>query len=865
MDVAGRLAESLMRAHTRFVWEGDPKPAFDGLLEDLLALTQSEYGFIGEVLTSDAGQQYLKNHAVTDIAWNEETRRMFDENAATGIEFHNLDTLFGAVIRTREPVIANDPANDPRRSGLPSDHPPLEAFLGIPLLSGRRMVGMVGIANRPGGYDTELIRGLAPFLSTCANLVHARRAELEQREANDLLTRRTRADKIANDVVERLIDADFHELDDVITGSLARISEHLGVDRAVYVEVVGDEGPANRTHAWGEPPLGGVGPDSYDLSEIPWLAEHLRARGLLLVPDFSALDTANAERSLFLDAGVRSAAFFGGRHQGDIRGAIVLQWQSRECNVHEADLEPFRAVANVATVALRRRESAETLRRSEERFRSMADSSPVMFWTLDGTDAFANRALKRFLGTDDVTTMTSQVIHPDDVDRVTATYLEAFTEQHEIEIEFRMRRGDGRWRDVMAVGTPHRSEDHAPFTYVASVIDVTERKRLEAERREALKLEAIGRLAGGIAHDFNNLLTVILIDAESAERALEVGVNPDEQIANIQRAALSSAELTQRLLAFGRRAPSSPRALDLNQGSRSAQALLQRLIGEDIRLELDLWAVPLFAVVDPGHLEQLLMNLVLNAQDAMPSGGALRIQTGIGQSGAGEEGVLLRVADSGVGMDEDTLERLFEPFFTTKDVGHGTGLGLATCYGIVHHAGGEISASSVVGSGTTFEIWLPRVSAPLHAAETACVDPAGSLRRGRVLLVEDTDVLRRVMERTLLALDHSVMSAANGEEARNLAQLHPVDLLVTDVMMPGMRGPEVAKVVRAIWPAVRVLYVSGYAESDLELRPETESFLAKPFSTRDLADRVRQLLESSAQYGVKPGVSIAGAPGATIG
>ncbi len=387
---------------------------------------------------------------------------------------------------------------------------------------------------------------------------------------------------------------------------------------------------------------------------------------------------------------------------------------------------------------------------------------------------------------------------------------------------------------------------------VWSFRDVTLRKRLEEELRQAQKLEAVGRLAGGIAHDFNNLLTTILGYSDLLLRGRPDDPELQEDVGEIRKASERAAALTRQLLAFSRKQVIEPRVLDLNALVVESSRMLRRLIGEDIELSTSLDPDLPSVRADPIQIEQVIVNLAVNARDAMPGGGRLSIQTTVrrveegrarpGDPAAGDC-VALVVSDTGSGMDAATQERIFEPFFTTKEKGKGTGLGLSTAYGIVKQSGGDIRVTSMPSSGSTFEILLPAVEdKPDDHAAKAPVGRVAAPRHATVLLAEDEDGLRALNGRVLEARGYRVLAASNAAEALLLAerQPEPPDLLVTDVVMPGASGRELARRLRDRHPGLKVLYVSGYAE-DARIEDDA-SFLQKPFTPEGLSERVAELL-----------------------
>jgi CheY-like chemotaxis protein len=370
-------------------------------------------------------------------------------------------------------------------------------------------------------------------------------------------------------------------------------------------------------------------------------------------------------------------------------------------------------------------------------------------------------------------------------------------------------------------------------------------------------LEAIGRLAGGVAHDFNNLLTVVSASSDMLLEELPPDDPRREEVEHIRTAAQRATVLTRQLLALGRRQMMQPRVLDLNAIVLGLERMLPRLIGEDISVVLRLGERVGAVRADPGQIEQVLVNVAINARDAMPSGGTLTIETAdtlLDASYAADHAgaapgahVMLAISDTGVGMDEETRAHIFEPFFTTKDASKGTGLGLSTVHGIVSQSGGSIAVESTPGRGTTFRIFLPRIDAPV--ATPTPERAAESVSGGEtVLLVEDEAAVRRAALRALQMQGFVVMAAEHGPAALAAARAHagPIHLLATDLVMPGMSGRELAAVLTAERPELRTLFMSGYtddAEILRDVRDNGAAFLAKPYSPSELGAKVREVLD----------------------
>jgi two-component system, cell cycle sensor histidine kinase and response regulator CckA len=393
---------------------------------------------------------------------------------------------------------------------------------------------------------------------------------------------------------------------------------------------------------------------------------------------------------------------------------------------------------------------------------------------------------------------------------------------------------------------------------ITALRDMTERRALEDQFRQAQKMEAVGRLAGGVAHDFNNLLTVIL----SYTDMLIEGVSPKdprtEDLSEIRKAAVAAASLTRQLLAFSRQQVIEPRLLNLNDVVASSEKMLRRLIGEDIEVQTTLSSVPLTVMIDPGQLEQVVMNLAVNARDAMPTGGKLTLETArvtVDAEYAHDHWPLtsgtfamLAMSDIGCGMDELTRSRIFEPFFTTKGAGEGTGLGLATVYGIVKQSNGHIWVYSEPGKGTSFKIYFPILDQPPEQYGTKPDSEATPSGTETILLAEDATAVRVAARQILERFGYTVLEAANGTDALSTAQNGvAIDLLLTDVVMPEMSGRELVERIAKLRPNTKVLFMSGYTDDAIVrhgvLRPGT-AYLQKPFSPDTLARKVREVLDS---------------------
>ena len=425
--------------------------------------------------------------------------------------------------------------------------------------------------------------------------------------------------------------------------------------------------------------------------------------------------------------------------------------------------------------------------------------------------------------------------------------------------EFLVQGKAGKAFPALLTTAPVRDETGRVLGFVRVSIDLTERRNLEEQFRQSQKMDAVGRLAGGIAHDFNNLLTVIRLNTEIIMEGFDPTDPRSEDVKQIRSAAERASALTRQLLAFSRKQILQPRVLDLNSVVSSVEPMLRRLIGEDITIASSC-AARGYIVADPGQLEQILVNLVVNARDAMPQGGTISIETGnveLDETYTSEHApvipgryVMLAVGDNGIGMNRDIREHAFDPFFTTKEAGKGTGLGLATVYGIVKQSGGYVWIYSEPGLGTTLKLYFPEVSSAtaFKAEEYKAVPKEGARGSETILLVEDEEAVRGLAARILQRQGYRVISAQHGREAMDIATKEEgrIDLVLTDIVMPGMNGRGLVERLAGIRPRIKSLYMSGYTDDDIVRRGFVEpskSFLQKPFTSEALLRTVRKVLD----------------------
>jgi len=525
----------------------------------------------------------------------------------------------------------------------------------------------------------------------------------------------------------------------------------------------------------------------------------------------------------------------------------------------------------LALIVLRERAGAElsrAVRDSELRFHAMFESAAIgiSICNLDGHMLEVNPAVSRMLGysREELVGMHARELHPGDFEQDEVLIAELMCGARDsFELDKRFRRKDGSYIwGHLAVSTV-RAADHEPKFLIAMLEDTTERRRVEEQLREAEKMEVIGRLAGGVAHDFNNLLTGILLYCDLLSSAMEPDSRLRQHVEEVRMAGEQGAALTQQLLAIARKQVPQPRPILVNEVVASTENLLRRLVGEQIQLVTVLGAGLGKVLADQAQLRQILLNLVLNARDAMPQGGRITVRTeaaafpgdsqcgdghqcGDGRprpsSGAQRRSVSLSVEDTGCGMDAATRARLFEPFFTTKEPGHGTGLGLATVRRIVEESRGLIRVQSEPGRGTRIEVFLPAIQAAYEATA-----PTLSLRAGEtILLVDDHAPARKSMQKILYHAGYRVLHAPSGKRALEIFADHSqdIDLLVADWMMPGLNGRDLAATLRRQNPGLKVLLISGYHDDQTKSATPSVKLIRKPFSGTALIARIREVLDS---------------------
>ncbi|MEO6119772.1 MAG: ATP-binding protein [Terriglobales bacterium] len=545
-------------------------------------------------------------------------------------------------------------------------------------------------------------------------------------------------------------------------------------------------------------------------------------------------------------------------------GVLAVQSYTEATRYNDQQVEILNFVSQHIANAILHKRNEEARRESDLRFRTMVQSAVYGIYRSSPDDHFieVNPALVTMLAYDSAEEVLALKISRDvyAASEERTALIHKYAHSGRVEgIEVKWKRKDGKYITVRLSGLAILDTEEQPRFFEMIAEDVTERRALEDQLRQSQKMEAIGRLAGGVAHDFNNLLTVIKGYSELMLDELKDADPMRAEVEEIKKAADRAATLTRQLLAFSRQQVLAPKVIDLNAVVSNMDKLLTRLLGEDIGLYTVLEASLGRVKADPGQIEQVVMNLVVNARDAMPRGGKLTVETSnadLDDSYAREHVgaragsyVMLAVSDNGTGMTPEVRQRIFEPFFTTKELGKGTGLGLSTVYGIVKQSEGYIWVYSEPGQGTSFKVYLPRVDSPVEVVTPRAGRKPTFTGSETVLLVEDEDGVRALVRQVLHKHGYTVLEARHGGEALLHCERHvgPIQLLLTDVVLEQMGGPELARRLSGIRPDMRVLYISGYTDDAIihhGVLTEGTAFLQKPFTTEALARKIRQVLDN---------------------
>ena len=803
VKAANARLRALINIGLEFASERDSNRRLQGLCESVRDLFGATYTTLGILDQSDRSVRALFTCG---------------DHAADWIEVGDSPPgILGTVIAERRTLLGENPGGHPAAVRLPSRHPEIHAFLAVPIASPANVYGWICLVGNEG----------MPFTSDDEQLVHALAGQVG------------RIYELEHEMLERQLaeSALRHERD--------RAQQYLDTAEVILLALDNDARVTlvNRyacsVLGWTADEL--VGRNWIDIGIPPRLREAIReqyrhpACGELFVGETPVLTKSGEERS--------------------------IEWRTTPLRDADGHISGW---FNSGTDLTERNQALEALRTAEERMRFALQSAGIGIWDLDyatGTQIWsetleAHYGLQpgTFGGTFDAFV---ERIHPDDRESVLETIGKVMKSGGDFSVQNRAIWPDGTVRWLSGAGRIQLGENGKPVRAVGITQDVTDRHTQEKKYQLANKMEAIGRLASGVAHDFNNLLTVILGFAELIASDAAIENQHGKDVSEIIKAARRASGLTKQLLAFSRQQVLHATPVDVNALITEMTGMLSRLIGEDIEVSLALAPNLELALADRGQLEQVMMNLVVNARDAMPGGGKVTIKTTdveLGDSSFHDEVmmdgryVMLAITDTGEGMTKETQQRLFEPFYTTKETGKGTGLGLSTTYGIVKQSKGYIWVYSELGRGTTFKVYLPRANGDATVQTTSLSAAAHEHGSETVLLVEDEDGVRQLSKRILVNAGYRVLEAANGDDAEALFLKHSdsIDLVLTDVIMPGCGGPELLSRLRVNAPETKSLYMSGYTDQsagnqvgfDREL-----PFVQKPFTAAELVRQVRDTLD----------------------
>jgi PAS domain S-box-containing protein len=747
-------------------------------------------------------------------------RRFFSCGADATARLKNGETLSGilaTVVAERRTVRGENPGGDLATLQFPWLEPEVQSFLASPIASPSHVYGWICLVRNDGTTFTDEDENLVMALAGQVGRIYALEHEILERKQAESALRHER------DLAQQYLD----------TAEIIL----LALDNEARVTLV------NR----------------YACSVFGWSADELLGRNWI--------DTAIPHR-------LREAMREEYRHPscGELfRGEVPALTKSGEERLFEWRTTPLRDAEghitgwfSSGTDLTERNQTLQALRTAEERMRFALQSANVGIWDMDYTTGALvwSETLEAHYGLEPGTfegTFESFIerVHPDDRESLYETLAIALKSGGDFSVQNRSIGPDGMVRWLNGAGRVQLGEHGQPVRAVGISLDVTERRTAEEKYQQAHKMEAIGRLASGVAHDFNNLLTVILGFAELLNGDVASANQHGKDVAEIIKAAQRASGLTKQLLAFSRQQVLHATALDVNGLITEMTGMLERLIGEHIDISLALAPNLHLALADRSQLEQVLMNLIVNARDAMPDGGSLTIETtnvDLESSSFHDEVmmqgryVMLAVTDTGSGMTKETQRRVFEPFFTTKETGKGTGLGLSTTYGIVKQSKGYIWVYSELGRGTTFKVYLPCAESddPSHDSSSLVATPHKNGSE-TVLLVEDEEGVRHLSKRILVSAGYKVLESANGDDAEKLFERNAgsIDLVVTDVIMPVCGGPELLSRLRVGRPDIKVLYMSGYTDQSAahQVGIDHDPYVQKPFTAAELIRHVREALD----------------------
>ncbi len=975
---SSQATESLHRrttAVTKSFLSGEPPlSVFNNMLDHLLEITGSEFGFIGDVLHDGDGAPYLKSRAISNIAWDQASKDVYRPE---GMEFRNLDSLFGHVLTRKEIVLTNDPRGDWRSAGTPHGHPPLESFLGVPLMHNDQLIGMIGLANRPGGFEESMVNFIDPLISACANvlwgmrlshnLVAARRRYQDVFDEAPLMYVITRVSSDESVIVQecnglfcQLLGYDRSEIigrpfAEFLTAESRQEFLDTGFATAtttglygVRRDLVAKDGSILHTELVAIPDKGDDGAVTGSRAMFIDLTKEVEARrkqerisaDLSQLIDFANAPILTIDKELLVTEWNHQAAKITGFSKAVMMGRNLLDigqtivGEEKVAALHKVllsaldgtetsefefslinrlgetvdlllNMAPRRdvegTISGVIIIGLDISEHTKTERARIEKdrlYRQLTEELPISIWeedwskikkAMDKLELHSEPDLVNYFSTHpELLSELNEMKKILQVNPYTYTLYELTEENGSPadpdEIDHRFEADGGRGLTMLYFENEDLSANYAVKSYKGNDLQIqtytlipedaredwsrvitidqdrTELEIKEQALRQAQKMEAVGQLTGGIAHDFNNLLSVISGNIHFVKEDIE-GISEEIEVLldNAASAAKDGAELTQRLLSFSRISSLHPETTNVSDIIRKFVRFLNRTLGENTELKINLPIDDLLISVDVSQLENSLLNLALNSRDAMPNGGTITISADrqlvsdvshLSFVGLPNEIVRISVTDSGEGIAEENIERVFDPFFTTKEPGKGSGLGLSMVYGFTKQSDGYCTIDHSSKEGTTVSMYFrEEVIGATCKNEADDTTPVFVLGSGVVLVVEDEPRVRRVALRNFRKLGFETLEAENADTAIAIIESgKDIDLVFSDVVMPGeMNGYSLADWLARNHKDVRVILTSGHTKSEnVSMSSDEHEFpvLQKPYSSEDLAERVSSAFEN---------------------
>jgi PAS domain S-box-containing protein len=825
LNRATRLLAKISSAQSAFIATGSVQATCDRMLDDLVAMTDSQFGFLDEVLTDSDGSLYKLSLSISDIAWDADSKKLYEGLRAKNIEFRNLQNLAGLPALTGERVISNDVENDPRAGGVPAGHPGISTFMGLPLYFADNLVGVAGVANRAGGYDAEMARFLDPFLAACASIIHASRQAAKEEMMMSALRER-----------EKFLDAVVENIPDMIFVKDAADLRFIRLNRAA------------------EKLLGYSRQDLIGNSDAEFFAED--EAGFFAEKDRQVLE--QKEMCDIPEEAIHT-------RQGDKR---ILR--TKKIPVLDENGVP-EYLLGISEDITERKRTEDALRESNERLQKVFDSQLDAIFVLDAevppNIIDCNRAASKIFGyePEEMIGATTERLHIDEdhLAQFQDILLRTFKrEGHLRDFEYTMKRNDG---SVFPSSHTVMEMTHAAggrAGWISVVGDLTERKAAEARLQQAQKMESIGSLAGGITHDFNNILFPIVGLSELLMDDLPQDSAQYTSAREIFNAGQRGSELVKQILTFSRQAEHKMMPVRIQKILREVFKLMRATVPSNIRISQHIQGDCGLVHGDPTQIHQIAMNLITNAYHAVePTSGEISVtlkETALGSDDLPADNLqpgahaVITVSDTGTGIAAEAMDKIFEPYFTTKEQGKGTGLGLAVVYAIVKAHGGSIHVDSRVGAGTTVRVYFPLI---VKRAVQTSVEVLGTCPTGteRILLIDDEEAVIKLGKLMLERLGYHVTELTRSLEALEtfIAAPSDFDLVVTDMTMPYMTGDRLARKMLAVRPDIPIIICTGFSE---RLNPDQaadigiKGFLMKPVVRSEMASLIREVLD-----GAKPG------------